>query len=211
MMENFLSNNLKYLKLNSLWVKASTIVFFGSALFFGGIASLYPQLVENIFYGYFTEIEQIGEQVFGADPLIGTVMLFWNNLMASLIMILFGIILSLPTLFALSINGGALGVLASFMSFQGINPIPVYILGILPHGIFEIPAILISGGLGLKIGYQLLFPPSSANRLAALKTNINHGIKLLPGIVILLAVAAVIEIFVTPQLLDLAGLNMEHN
>ncbi len=157
----------------------------------------------TIFETYFHEIGEIGDRVFSAEPLIGTILLFWNNLTAALVMIVFGVILGLPTIFALIINGGALGVLAPLISYQGENPLIFYLLGIVPHGIFEVPAILIAGAIGLKIGFQLLFPPSSSPRLSNLKSNFNLVVNLLPGLVILLAIAAIIEIYLTPQLLNM--------
>ncbi|OWZ84955.1 stage II sporulation protein M [Natranaerobius trueperi] len=201
MIDSFIRN----LKPFKLWLKLSTLIFFGSALVFGVFSFLFPDVIINAFHGYFGEIEQMGDKIFGTNPFYGTAVLFWNNFTAVLVMIFMGIILALPTFFALLVNGGALGVLASILTLQGENPLVFYGLGILPHGIFEVPAILIAGGLGLKIGYQILFPPEGINRGSNLKNNIKAGIKILPGIIIMLAVAAVIEIFITPFMLGLVA------
>ncbi len=198
-----MDSTIKDVKINSSWIFRATVIFFGSSLLFGILTFLNPAEVEQLFYGYFDEIEQIGEQIFSTNPLVGTLMLFWNNFMAAMVMMLLGIIVAIPTFFALAMNGGALGVLAPLVSLQGENPFLLYLFGIVPHGIFEIPAILIAGGLGLKIGFQLIFPPPNFNRWASIKNNYNQGIKLLPGIISLLAMAAVVEIFVTPLLLSL--------
>lgn len=198
----FMKTNMLTLKQNKPWLVFSTVIFFGSTLLLGLLTSFFPQEVEQLYQAYFQELEQIGGEIFTAAPLWGTVMLLGNNFVTALLMILTGIFIGLPTFFILLINGGALGVLATILSLEGINPVPFYFFGVVPHGIFEIPAILIAGGIGLKIGSQIIRPPSGMNRRTSLKNNFFLGIQLMPAIFLLLLIAAVIEITITPVLLS---------
>ncbi|MBS3080767.1 stage II sporulation protein M [Candidatus Pacearchaeota archaeon] len=80
--------------------------------------------------------------------------IIYNNISNSFIGMLLGIFLTLPTLFVLVLNGYVLGFVAS----KSVETEGFLILGrLLPHGIFEIPAIFISTAIGIKLGFLLIF------------------------------------------------------
>ena len=94
-------------------------------------------------------IEKLLEQTkdMSQGELIGFI--FVNNLQSSFFGLLLGTILGIFPVFAAIINGYVLG----FVGAMSIESEGVFILGrLLPHGIFELPAIFISLGLGLKLG-----------------------------------------------------------
>lgn len=185
------------------WIIITTIIFFLSLGLAGIVAILIPSLAYNIFSQFFAEIEEIGEEIFTAHPLTGIIQLFLNNFRASLVFIFGGLILAIPTLLGLILNGGAIGALAVLSTtLEGINPL-FFILAIIPHGIIEIPAILISGSLGLKMGWQLIKPENNMGRLESIKLNLNLILRVLPLIILMLFVAAIIEIVITPFILDI--------
>ena len=75
--------------------------------------------------------------------------LFSNNLEVSFIGMISGVFLGIfSVIFAIS-NGFFLGI-ASALTVQEKGYL--ILLNLLPHGIFELPAIFISLGLGLKLG-----------------------------------------------------------
>ena len=75
--------------------------------------------------------------------------IFFNNIQSSFIGMLFGIILGIFPVIAALANGYLLGFVAEKTAETG----GIYILWrIFPHGIFELPALFISLGLGLKLG-----------------------------------------------------------
>ncbi len=186
---------------NKIYILASTIIFFGALILAAIFAMIYPASVTGFFSQFFRDIQELGDQIFAADPLIGTWKLFLNNFRASMIFIFGGLILALPTFFGLAMNGGAIGALGVISTLDGISPF-TYILAIAPHGVFEIPAVIISGGFGLKIGVELI-KPRYKSRLTNLKNNFYLVLRNLPLIIILLLIAAVIELFITPYLLSL--------
>lgn len=75
--------------------------------------------------------------------------IFFNNLKSSFFGMIFGIALGIFPLFSSIINGYILGFVAS-MTVEGEGLSVLWRL--LPHGIFELPAVFISLGLGLKLG-----------------------------------------------------------
>ncbi|UMZ75080.1 stage II sporulation protein M [Natranaerofaba carboxydovora] len=196
---------MKYFSLileNKNWLILATVVFFGALILASIGAVILPDFTLNLFSQFFSDIQDIGDKIFDANPIWGTWQLFINNLRASLVFIVGGFILAIPTFIGLALNGGAIGALGVISTLDGINPL-LFLLAIIPHGIIEIPAILISGGLGLRLGSEIINPRENMSRLYNLKINLLLVIKTLPIIVVLLFIAAIIEIFITPNLLNL--------
>jgi len=79
--------------------------------------------------------------------------IFLNNLKSSLFAFLLGVAVCLFPIALLIINGYLLG----FVLHQAIQAGGILVIWkLLPHGIFEIPAILISTGLGIYLGFNLI-------------------------------------------------------
>src|SRR5207249_4037029 len=68
---------------------------------------------------------------------------------------------------------------------------------VLPHGVLEIPAILIAGAAGLVIGYAII-APGRLYRADALRLAMRRAIPLVLGVMILLVMAGLIEGFFSP-------------
>ena len=97
----------------------------------------------------FEFIQELLEKTQGmsAGELVGFI--FLNNLQSSFFGMVLGVVLGIFPVLALIANGYILGFVSSLtVAEQGI----VSLWRLLPHGIFELPAIFISLGLGLKIG-----------------------------------------------------------
>lgn len=78
--------------------------------------------------------------------------IFLNNALKSLAVIILGAGFGIIPLFFVAINGQAIGtVVYIFTEEKGV---PYVLAALLPHGIIEIPVILISAGIGVKIGYR---------------------------------------------------------
>jgi len=94
-------------------------------------------------------IKQMLEQTegMGQQELIGFI--FFNNLQSSFFSMILGVGFSILPIIAVVSNGYLLGVVA-WITVQAEGPLVLWRL--LPHGIFELPAIFLSLGLGLKLG-----------------------------------------------------------
>lgn len=75
--------------------------------------------------------------------------IFLNNLQSSFFGMVFGMVFGIYSLFGAIANGYLLGFVGSISVAE--NGFSV-LWKILPHGIFELPAIFLSLGLGLKLG-----------------------------------------------------------
>ncbi|EEG76712.1 stage II sporulation protein M [Dethiobacter alkaliphilus] len=189
------------LKNNRSWLILAVIFFIGGTFLTYAALHQDPQALAMLEEAIFPVLEELGEEVFTGHPLYGALILFFHNLTASLQVILLGLILGIPPLFSAIANGSVLGILAFQLGQEGVAVVPFLLAGILPHGIFELPAFLLSAAFGLKLGYHLVFPLPGLKRLESVKNIFREIGGALPMIVILLAIAALIEVFITPAVL----------
>jgi len=123
--------------------------------------------------------------------------IFLNNAAKALVVLILGILFGLVPLIFVFVNGFAIGIVA-FVALQKIGAAKVF-LGLVPHGILELPAILLAAGYGMWLGsvfYRSLKygEPFKENLLLALG-------KYLKVILPLLFLAAIIEAYLTSYLL----------
>ena len=126
--------------------------------------------------------------------------LLMNNLVAMTLSMVYGLIpfIRLPAL-TLGVNGATLGLFAGYYMHQNISLLK-YLLGILPHGIFEVTALVFSAALGLYLCKTVSTALLKKQKGAVSAAVSRCGQTLLLWIVPLLVVAAVIETYVTPVL-----------
>ncbi|MEK6899280.1 MAG: stage II sporulation protein M [Nanoarchaeota archaeon] len=75
--------------------------------------------------------------------------IFQNNALSSLVGLFFGAFFAIVPIFNAIINGAIVGYVISIATKE-LGPTVIWRL--LPHGVFELPAIFISLGLGLRLG-----------------------------------------------------------
>jgi len=125
---------------------------------------------------------------------------FANNALKSLLFMAAGLLFGIAPVLFLFGNGFVLGVL--FAVAYAEHSLFLAILGILPHGIFEISAILIAGAIGINLGMALI--KKIMHKEISLRTELSTGLKFFLKVIFpLLLFAAVIEIFLTPLVLRL--------
>ena len=125
------------------WSFAGIVVlsFIGSLLF--------PMQADGIVEQFAQMLQQSGMASDDGNVVFSALLL--NNLSAMVMATVYGLLpfIRLPAL-ALGVNGATLGLFAGYYVHQGI-PLWKYLTGILPHGIFEIPALILSAALGLYL------------------------------------------------------------
>ncbi|MBN9388553.1 MAG: stage II sporulation protein M [Chloroflexi bacterium] len=100
----------------------------------------------------------------------------------------------------LIISTGPVGFILGFFFQLDLNPWPLLAGFILPHGIFELPAVIIGIAAALKISTSVIAPPENMNLGQSFQFAIVNYIKLLGLIVPLLLIAAIIEANITPAI-----------
>jgi len=132
--------------------------------------------------------------------------LFFHNARATVALFLLGLI-SFGTLglTAFLANIGLVGGVLGAASLVGFSPWLTFAAGILPHGIFELSALFLATAAMLKVGAQLVTPQPDKSLGEVLLVSIADWLRVFVGIVLpFLAVAALIEIYITPLLIKAA-------
>jgi stage II sporulation protein M len=84
----------------------------------------------------------------------------------------------------------------------GIQPWPIFLAGVVPHGVFEIPALMIGSAVVLYMGVAIVTPQTGKSMGEVILELFADWAKIFIGLVVpLLAVAAMIEAYITPTLL----------
>ncbi len=92
------------------------------------------------------------------------------------------------------------GFFAGQMALVGVSPVLFLAAFILPHGILELPAALVTGGAVLRLGVSIIAPPPGQTLGEAWLRALADWAKLSLAVVLpLLAGAALLEAFVTPR------------
>ena len=127
--------------------------------------------------------------------------IFANNLQACILLFIGGATFGALTGFILLSNGLLIGSIIELVrEQQGI----VFVLAaIVPHGIFEIPSFLLSGMCGFLLARSLLDEWHGRGD-AALSAR-RYGGLFLRYVVPLVAIAAIIEAFITPEIIRLVA------
>ena len=184
--QNFFAGN--YSEAWSHVKDSRNFIFFAIAVFFAfSLVSFFlpvPQQISEQILKFIEELIDTTKDM-DAKQMIGFI--FFNNLQSSFMGMIFGVFLGIFPIAVGIVNGYILGFVASAsVSSGGI----LVLWRILPHGVFELPAVFISLGMGLKLGTFIF----QNKKFHFLKENFWKSLKAFFLIVVpLLIVAAVIE------------------
>ncbi len=142
---------------------------------------------------------------FRSVPLFSTrgVLIIWfHNMRAIFLAMLLGIFsFGALGVITLAVPLMLVGYFMATMAAAGVAPGTFFLAFIMPHGVFEIPAIIIAGAAIIKIGASLATPARGKSIAEALLQSLGDGSKILVGVVIpLLLVAAIVEALLTPHI-----------
>lgn len=134
-------------------------------------------------------LKKIELQVQGLDLIQTIVFIFQNNLSSSFYALILGVFLGIIPIFNAMLNGVLLGyVVAKASSVEGL----VVIWRLVPHGIFELPAIFLSISLGIRLGFFIF----SKNPKEAFLTRLRSSLLAFLYVILpLLIIAAIVEGF----------------
>jgi stage II sporulation protein M len=183
------------------------IVFFRRYLYISLVVFL-----ASIFLGYFwaqTESEAVAtflDTLFENFTSIGTagpvtlfLLIFLNNTVKTFFMMLLGILFGIAPLFFLFSNGFVIGVVV-YALLQEMS-ITSVLIGLLPHGVIELPVLLLTAALGLWLGsrFSLYLRHKEPLTQPLRKVLYVYGYICIP----LFFFAAFVEVFVTDPLLTI--------
>jgi stage II sporulation protein M len=126
--------------------------------------------------------------------------IFANNAVKTLLVIILGIAGGIIPVGFLLFNGYALGlVLHASTQSRGILST---LLAIAPHGLFELPAVLVGASIGLYLGLQAIKRWRGQHEIN-LKSDLGRGLRFFWSVILpLLLIAALIEAFITSAIVS---------
>ena len=151
----------------------------------------------------------LSDNLVGLDQLqahLPAPLLFFYNARTTIVFLLMGLVsfgtLGLTLFIAnFALVGGVLGA----ANLVGFSPLLTFAVGVLPHGLFELTAVVIATAAMLKVGIMLVTPNTDKSIGETLLVSLADWFRIFIGLVVpLLAVAAVIEIYLTPVLIKMA-------
>ena len=180
------------------WVGMTAVAFLVLVVLSYIAGRLFPEIPATILT-YFNEVVA-DSGIVRDDGSFSALALFGNNLRAMVLSTLYGFIpfLYLPAL-SMGVNAILLGMVASSVNGQWL----LLAAGILPHGIFELPALCLSLAAGLCLCQNInrYIRKNEKGFMKPLLLNILRvtGLVVIP----LLVVAAIMESYVTPAVMQL--------
>ncbi len=141
-------------------------------------------------------------QQFRLLPQITTSFIFVNNLRVILLAAFVGFFsLGSLTLLVTLMNVGLVSFIIAQIVMLGYNPWLFAATFILPHGIIEIPAVLLGMTFALRIGAAMVSPPTGLDIGQGVLLTTANFLKILVFLIIpLLLLAAYVEANITPQI-----------
>jgi stage II sporulation protein M len=176
-----------------------TFLLFFATLTVGWVGTMQnPAVGENLMKLFEKEVSG---QIIGDNPFDMLIKLFTNNIQACILLFLGGASFGILTIFIMSLNGIVIGAIMEIIHKD--HSWAFIAAAILPHGIFEIPAFILSGALGILLAQSLIAEWYGGADTAgeAQKLTRIFVLYVLP----LVIVAAFVEAFITPVIIHLVA------
>jgi uncharacterized membrane protein SpoIIM required for sporulation/ABC-type transport system involved in multi-copper enzyme maturation permease subunit len=165
-----------------------------------------PKMLAGATRRDFTNLVQDARQSVGlaqANQHLAASSIFLNNIRATFLVFLAGLVsFSVLGVIVYLINVGLVGGVLGIFQLVGYSPLTLFAAGLLPHGIFEIPALMLASAVVLRMGAVLVTPQMGKSMGEIVLEQLADWLKVFLAVVVpLLAIAAVIEAYVTPLIL----------
>lgn len=168
----------------------------------GWYASQYPFPTEVLDFAglsreeFMTRFDQLQLRSVG-----GAGFIWFHNLRALLIATVAGMFsVGVLALVVLMLPFALIGLLLGQFVQMGLNPVVMFTGLVLPHALFEIPALVLLGGAIVRLGAAVISPPEGQPLTMGWLSALADWVKVLVGLAVpLLLLAALVEVFITPQ------------
>lgn len=184
------------------------VLAFSFFIFLMGIALGYgawresPEEAQGLLGVFIATFQELAGRMEGTNRLVQAGLVFVHNLRVTVIMFFFGGILPFFPLMVLGGNGAAIGMMAGYFEYHRILTRETFFLSLLPHGIFELTAILFAATMGVIWGVRNWLGWLQVRVSQGFLANMKSFLPFVPWVIFLLILAAVIEILVSPVLLS---------
>jgi len=183
------------------YLVAALALFFVPAFTAYGVGMLRPALARTLVPSEVLEAAESGklhtDRVLTlAPPSWWSAKIATNNIAVVFAAFALGIVLGLPTVFLLILNGVMIGmVLAVYDQYGLAGRLWTFLIG---HGVTEISAICLAGAAGLLLG-DAVVAPGWRSRRDAMSENGRDAVRIVTGLIPTLTVAGLVEGFISPS------------
>ena len=182
---------IEYLYSLKKYILTMLIVFIFSLIIGLVVSAKNPGLSET----YLNNFEDSFSWIKTLNPLLIMFIIFLNNAIKSLLALILGIGFGIVPILFVAGNGVILSILADVVSKQ--HGVLFVVAATLPHGIIEVPMVLISSGIGLRLGHVMYLSLKGVQN--DVRSELKSGIRFFMRVIVpLLFVASIVETFVTP-------------
>jgi len=154
-----------------------------------------PDNIANVFTEDLAALEELA-RFFGPFQFSTAAFIFLKNASALLFSFIFSPLFCLVPVMALTVNGWLLSFVSATVIKQ--ESLGLLLAALLPHGILELPALIMGEAAALSFGTMAIIALISKRRRGRLLPNLKQNIKYMALAFALLLPAAIIETFVTP-------------
>lgn len=149
--------------------------------------------------GEVAAIKELGAFLTSLPPVLLFLFLLLKNASALALSFLLSPILCLMPIMTLTLNGWLLAFVSAEVAQE--KSLGFVLAGVLPHGIFELPALILGEAAALSFGAMATIALLKKESRGLLLPNLKQNLRYLLAALALLVPAAIIEAFITPLLL----------
>jgi uncharacterized membrane protein SpoIIM required for sporulation len=136
------------------------------------------------------EMLRSGREIGGGEKFLFTSFLFSHNLKVGVLAMATGVLAAVPTTVLMIFNGMIVGAFTAIHHRAGIYA--EFWAWILPHGVTELGAIILCGGIGLRLG-KAVVAPGLSTRMESMRVAGIESAQTCLGVAAMLVFAAAIE------------------
>ncbi len=141
-------------------------------------------------------LQQLADFLAGLPPVGMLFFILAKNVSALLFSFALSPLLCIVPILALVLNGALIGLVATPVS--SATSVGYFLSAILPHGVIEIPALVIGEAAALSMGVAVMMVPFRTDARSEIGATARRDLKYLGIALALLVPAAIIETFITP-------------
>ena len=128
------------------------------------------------------------------------ILILAKNVSALLLSFALSPIFCLMPILALTVNGWLIAFISAIVIQE--ESLGFVLAGLLPHGIFELPAFILGEAAALSFGAMAILALFKKERRNLLLPSLKRNLRYLMVALVLLVPAAIVEIYITPLLLN---------
>jgi uncharacterized membrane protein SpoIIM required for sporulation len=195
--------------LRQLWIPVFVLVFLAIITLWAGFQWTVSTVPEFLDMASPESVQKFSERFEQSTTMISlgenfsAPYIFSHNVRAVGLILLAGLVsFSVLGMLVYLVNLSTVGAVLGVFQLLGYSPLTLTLNGLLPHGIFELPALMLASAAMLRICVVLVTPQMGRSFGEVVLELLADWTKIAVGLVIpLLFVAAVIETYITPVLL----------